>query len=74
MRPVRVDTATSWFDLSAVLWEEPSGGLGGILAYRTALFEEATAAAFRRDWLALVEAGLTEPHASIHTLLEEDSW
>ncbi|WP_424188061.1 condensation domain-containing protein [Actinokineospora sp. G85] len=74
LRPVRVDTATSWFDLSAVLWEEPAGGLGGILAYRTALFEEATAAAFRRDWLALVEAGLTDPHESIHTLLEEESW
>ncbi|MCE7001951.1 condensation domain-containing protein [Kibdelosporangium philippinense] len=74
MSPVQVDTATSWFDLSAVLWEEPAGGLGGILAYCTALFEQATAAAFRRDWLALIEAGLTEPHESIHTLLEEDSW
>jgi acyl transferase domain-containing protein len=74
LRPVQVDTATSWLDLSAVLWEEPGGGLGGILAYRTALFEETTVATFRRDWLALIEAGLDSPDQSIHALSEEIAW
>ena len=74
MRPLEVDTATSWFDLAAVLWDAPDGGLSGIFAYRTALFEEATIRGFRRDWMALLEAGLSRPHESIHTTLEEDTW
>jgi hypothetical protein len=74
LKPIQVDTATSWFDLSSVLWEEPDGGLAGITAYRTALFEEATVAAFWQDWLGLLEAGLNTPDDSIHTLLEDDSW
>ncbi|MEH0971264.1 condensation domain-containing protein [Micromonospora sp. CPCC 205546] len=74
LTPVQFDGAVSWFDLSAVLWDSDDGGLAGIFAYRSALFEEATIAGFWRDWLALSEAGLTRPGESIHTLLEEDSW
>ncbi|GHA94616.1 condensation domain-containing protein [Streptomyces termitum] len=73
MRPVEQEGSVAWFDVSAVLWEA-DGGLGGILAYRTTLFEEATVKGFRQDWLALAEAGLDRPHASIHDLLADDAW
>ncbi|MFJ8694993.1 condensation domain-containing protein [Streptomyces roseolilacinus] len=73
LRPRDPDGTVAWFDVSAVLWES-GGGLSGILAYRTALFEEATAKGFRQDWLALAEAGLTHPHASVHALLDDDAW
>ncbi|MFI2782678.1 condensation domain-containing protein [Streptomyces sp. ALB3] len=73
MRPVDQDTPVAWFDVSAVLWEA-DGGLGGILAYRTTLFEEATVKGFRQDWLAFAEAGLDRPHASIHDLLADAAW
>ncbi len=74
LRPFRADGSVSWFDLSAVLWEAGDGGLSGIFAYRAALFEEATIRGFWRDWTALVEAGLTDPHESIHTVLHDDAW
>src|SRR5690606_15222553 len=70
MRPAGQDGSVAWFDVSAVLWEA-DGGLGGILAYRTALFDEATVKGFRQDWLALAEAGLGRPQASIHDLLDD---
>ncbi|MCE7082630.1 condensation domain-containing protein [Streptomyces sp. ST2-7A] len=73
LRPLDAEGTVAWFDVSAVLWEA-DGGLSGILAYRTALFEEATIKGFRQDWLALTEAGLTHPHASVHTLLDNDAW
>ncbi|MEU2180423.1 condensation domain-containing protein [Streptomyces thermolilacinus] len=73
MRPVDLDGSVAWFDVSAVLWEA-DGGLGGIFAYRTTLFEEATVKGFRTDWLALAEAGLDRPHASIHDLLADAAW
>ena len=57
-----------------MLWEADDGGLSGIVAYRTALFEEASVRGFRRDWLRLAEAGLDRQHESIHTLLEEEPW
>ncbi|MGP3922722.1 condensation domain-containing protein [Streptomyces sp. 8N616] len=75
LRPFQTEGSVSWFDLSAVLWETGDGGLSGIFAYRTALFEEATIRSFCQDWTALVEAGLTNPHESIHTLLhDDDAW
>ncbi|MFF9719331.1 condensation domain-containing protein [Streptomyces sp. NPDC014603] len=73
MRPAGQDGSVAWFDVSAVLWEA-DGGLGGILAYRTALFDEATVKGFRQDWLALAEAGLGRPQASIHDLLDDAAW
>ncbi|TDV56267.1 condensation domain-containing protein [Actinophytocola oryzae] len=71
LRPLRVDAEISWFDLSAVLWDAPDGGLGGVVAYRTALFEPDSIKGFLRDWLALAAAGLDRQDESIHTLLEE---
>ncbi|MFI1587315.1 condensation domain-containing protein [Streptomyces halstedii] len=73
LRPSETDGSVAWFDVSAVLWEA-AGGLSGILAYRVALFEEATVKGFRQDWLALAEAGLSNPHASVHALLDDDAW
>ncbi|WP_030542847.1 condensation domain-containing protein [Streptomyces albus] len=73
LRPLDPDGTVAWFDVSAVLWES-GGGLSGIFAYRTALFEEATVKGFRQDWLALAEAGLADPHASVHALLDDDAW
>ncbi|MEM9522560.1 MAG: condensation domain-containing protein, partial [Pseudomonadota bacterium] len=58
-RPVQLQGAVSWLDLSAVLWEARHGGLEGIFAYRTALFEEATIRSFWREWSDLLEMGLT---------------
>src|SRR5690606_22737617 len=73
MRPAGQDGSDPWVDVSAVLWEA-DGGLGGILAYRTALFDEATVKGSRQDRLALAEAGLGRPPASIHDLLDDAAW
>ncbi|BAI74126.1 polyketide synthase (plasmid) [Azospirillum sp. B510] len=72
--PILQQTPVSWLDLSAVLWECADGGLEGILAFRTALFEEATVRSFQRDWTELLDAGLTHPDEPIETLLQEEAW
>ncbi|NHZ41746.1 condensation domain-containing protein [Massilia aquatica] len=74
LRALPPQGTVAWFDLSAVLWETAQGGLEGILAYRSALFERATIDSFWQDWCALLEAGLLQPDDSIHHLLHDLAW
>ncbi|WP_372422063.1 condensation domain-containing protein [Salinarimonas chemoclinalis] len=72
--PVQLQDQVSWLDLSAVLWEDAEGGLEGIFAYRTGLFEEATVRSFWRQWTDLLQAGLATPDEPIETLMQEEAW
>jgi 3-oxoacyl-(acyl-carrier-protein) synthase/acyl carrier protein len=74
MLAIELPGRTAWFDLSVVFRETPEGGLAGILAYRSALFEQVTVAAFWRDWLTIIETALSKPEEHIFSLISEDVW
>ncbi|MEU4329526.1 amino acid adenylation domain-containing protein [Nonomuraea dietziae] len=67
-------TSTAKFDLTMYLRREP-GGVGGILEYRTDLFDEATAqriAALYTEVLAAVAAGPEQPMSALPALTAAD--
>lgn len=65
---LEVETGATWFDLSAVLWEHPTGEVRGLFAYDADLFEPQTMRRLARHYQTLLDSVIEDPTQSVGAL------